>query len=177
MQKESKRERTRNHILSCAWTLFEECSYTATTTRQISERAGVANGTVFSHFPTKYDLLTAGIQERVACVLKEASASDTQSEPSERLVHYARYLYRYYLDNREFSIEIFRELIWQPERIEAQIVEFQERLYSKQPEFDGLKSSVLMDLYFMVLIKGLNDSSSTADSMIKTLERKVALVA
>ncbi|KOO11428.1 transcriptional regulator, partial [Vibrio xuii] len=48
----NKRQITRERILNAAWALFAENGYEETTTRQIARHANVADGTVFSHFPT-----------------------------------------------------------------------------------------------------------------------------
>ncbi|MGO3799348.1 MAG: TetR/AcrR family transcriptional regulator, partial [Vibrio casei] len=53
----TKRQQTRESILNAAWALFAENGYEMTTTRQIARQAGVADGTVFSHFSTKLAML------------------------------------------------------------------------------------------------------------------------
>lgn len=53
----TKRERTRAALLRAAFELFAERGYDATTTRQIAERAGVTEMTLFRHFPGKASLV------------------------------------------------------------------------------------------------------------------------
>ena len=53
----SKKEQTKQLILTTAWQLFKENGYQNTSTRDIAMASGVANGTVFSHFKSKIDIL------------------------------------------------------------------------------------------------------------------------
>lgn len=50
------KERTRDQILEAALELFRKNGLDGTTTRQISKRAGIAEGTLFNYFKTKEDL-------------------------------------------------------------------------------------------------------------------------
>lgn len=176
----TKKQQTRDKILSQAWQLFEQQSYAETTTRQIASSAGVAAGTVFSHFPTKFDLLKAGVERQVDMVIAEAAASDEQQLPGERLLHYARYLYGYYLRHREFSREIFKEVIWHQEQLNPQIEEFKQRLFETQEGYDDTRAQVMMELYFMTLIMGLNEPESDTElllqTMLATLQNKLQCV-
>jgi hypothetical protein len=54
--------------------------------------------------------------------------------------------------------------------------EFKKLLFSEQPEFDETKASVMMDCYFMTLITGLNDELPNAESMLRQLSNKIALL-
>lgn len=55
---ETKKD-SRQLILDAALMLFSEKGFSGTTTREISQRAGFAEGTVFRYFPTKKDILIA----------------------------------------------------------------------------------------------------------------------
>ena len=50
------KENTRRAILRAALQLFEEKGFYRTTTKAISRKAGIAEGTLFNYFPTKEDL-------------------------------------------------------------------------------------------------------------------------
>ena len=56
-------ERKRARLLDAARSLFAERGYAATTTAQLAREAGVAEGTVFHHFPSKRALLEAVASE------------------------------------------------------------------------------------------------------------------
>jgi AcrR family transcriptional regulator len=53
------KEATRRRILAAARAMFARNGFEATTTREISEAAGVAHGTVFNYFPAKEAIANA----------------------------------------------------------------------------------------------------------------------
>jgi AcrR family transcriptional regulator len=54
---------TRDRLLEAARELFTTTGYHATTTPILARRAGVAEGTIYRHFPSKHALLNAAYQE------------------------------------------------------------------------------------------------------------------
>ncbi|MBP0048294.1 TetR/AcrR family transcriptional regulator [Marinobacterium sp. AK62] len=170
-----KREQTRARILQAAWQLFHERGYQDTSTRAIARAAGVADGTVFSHFETKLEILKAGIIVRIEDVIEQADRRLSASTPAQRLLHYAEYLYPFYAENAEFSRELFKELLWQQDDLRPQIEAFIRKLFPKPPaERDLLYGHILMDCYFMTLLEGLGDTEYSASRMLDRLERKLA---
>jgi AcrR family transcriptional regulator len=55
-KRDQNKERTREQILKAALELFQKNGLDGTTTKQISRRAGIAEGTLFNYFETKEDL-------------------------------------------------------------------------------------------------------------------------
>lgn len=55
-KREKNKERTKHRILEAALELFREKGMEGTTTREVSRRAGIAEGTLFNYFKTKEDL-------------------------------------------------------------------------------------------------------------------------
>ena len=55
-RRETKKEQTKLRILQAALQLFKEKGLEGTTTKQISRKAGIAEGTLFNYFETKEDL-------------------------------------------------------------------------------------------------------------------------
>jgi AcrR family transcriptional regulator len=70
-----KSEDKRNAILDAATRLFAERGLTAAPTSEISEKAGVAEGTLFTYFRTKDDLINALYRE-IKLELADAMMSD-----------------------------------------------------------------------------------------------------
>jgi len=70
-----KSEDKRNAILGAATRLFAERGLTAAPTSQISKQAGVAEGTLFTYFKTKDDLINALYRE-IKLELADAMMSD-----------------------------------------------------------------------------------------------------
>ena len=54
---------TRDRLLEAARELFTTIGYHATTTPMLAKRAGVAEGTIYRHFPSKQALLNAAYQD------------------------------------------------------------------------------------------------------------------
>jgi AcrR family transcriptional regulator len=54
---------TRDRLLEAARELFTTTGYHATTTPILAKRAGVAEGTIYRHFPSKHALMNAAYQE------------------------------------------------------------------------------------------------------------------
>lgn len=54
---------TRERLLEAARELFTTAGYHATTTPLLAKRAGVAEGTIYRHFPSKQALLNSAFQE------------------------------------------------------------------------------------------------------------------
>ncbi|HTI72104.1 MAG TPA: TetR/AcrR family transcriptional regulator [Candidatus Limnocylindria bacterium] len=55
-KRDRKKELTKDRILAAALELFREKGLEGTTTKEISQRAGIAEGTLFNYFRTKEDL-------------------------------------------------------------------------------------------------------------------------
>ena len=70
-----KSEEKRNAILDAATRLFAERGLTAAPTSEISKQAGVAEGTLFTYFQTKDDLINALYRE-IKLELADAMMSD-----------------------------------------------------------------------------------------------------
>ena len=54
----SKGERTRQAVITAAHQLFVEKGFAGTSMRDISERAGLALGGIYNHFPTKESIFS-----------------------------------------------------------------------------------------------------------------------
>lgn len=171
----NKREKTYSAILNASWDLFNEYGYHDTTTRQISQYAGVATGTVFSHFPSKADILKVAMYRKIDSVIQEAAETDTHHTPRLKLRHYAKYLYAFYLENKEFSKELVVCILWQQAYFLDQLNAFKLMLYSEQ-QYDATQANVMMDCYFMTLLQGLCDDNTTAQEMVRTLSNKLHLI-
>lgn len=171
----SKREQTRSRILAAAWQLFKENGYEKTSTRDISTAAGVATGTVFSHFPNKLDLLKSGLEVQLHTLLVETAKSDTSITPVERLLHFAAALYPFYLSQREFSKVLFKEILWQSQSLDPQLNAFKHQLVFGD-EQKLMYADLLMDVYFMTLLAGLNDDTETESSLMIKLTEKLNFI-
>jgi AcrR family transcriptional regulator len=105
--RQQQKARTADRVLAAAAELFAEKGFAETTTREIARRAGVATGTVFTHFPDKSQLLAQVLQERIEAVLEETLATVPATAPlADQLVHLSEGLIRYYLANASLAREL-----------------------------------------------------------------------
>ncbi|MEJ6473836.1 TetR/AcrR family transcriptional regulator [Pseudoalteromonas piscicida] len=170
-----KREITYQKILDVSWGLFQENGFENTTTRQIAQAAGVASGTVFAHFPTKLEILKVAMYNQIEAIIAEAKLTDEQHSAVLKLRHYAKYLFAFYLSNRDFSKELLSGVIWQVHFFSSQLELFKQLLFSEQ-EYNEAKATVMMDCYFMTLLEGLNNDNSSVEQLLITLSQKLKLL-
>lgn len=67
--RQEQKLRTRRRLISVARELFADQGITATRTVDVAKSASVAHGTVFTHFPTREDLVSAVLEEVVAQII------------------------------------------------------------------------------------------------------------
>ncbi|MCO7187790.1 MULTISPECIES: TetR/AcrR family transcriptional regulator [unclassified Pseudoalteromonas] len=170
-----KREKTRQLILDESWQLFIAQGYKDTSTRQIATAAGVATGTVFSHFPNKIDILKTAMHQQIDSVITLAQHTDQHHSARLKLRHYASHLFAFYLQHREFSKALLGDLLWHQPHFATQLDAFKQLLFAEQ-EYNETKATVMMDCYFMTLIQGLSDPSSCEESMLRVLTNKLTLL-
>jgi TetR/AcrR family transcriptional repressor of nem operon len=68
--------------------LLWERGYADTSPREVRERSGVGQGSMYHHFPTKRDLALAGLERNVADLLPAASELDGPGDPLSRIEAY-----------------------------------------------------------------------------------------
>ncbi len=65
-RREANKERTRQAILQAALDLFSQKGFHRTTTKEISRKAKIAEGTLFNYFRTKEDLALYFLEQEIA---------------------------------------------------------------------------------------------------------------
>jgi AcrR family transcriptional regulator len=86
-KRDANKEKTKQQILHAALELFREKGLNGTTTRQISRRAGIAEGTLFNYFKTKEDLALYFFQKETKDLIEwfHASARLNKARLPEKL--------------------------------------------------------------------------------------------
>jgi TetR/AcrR family transcriptional regulator, cholesterol catabolism regulator len=109
-RRERKKLEVRDRIRSAAVELFRERGYAATTVEEIAERADVAKGTFFNHFPRK-DALVAAVAEEMMDRIQEVLGPEEEWEGSGRdqIVRYFRTLASYVERDPEMTKEMMME--------------------------------------------------------------------
>lgn len=64
-KRDQNKEKTKKAILKAALGMFSKKGFLATTTKEISEKAGIAEGTLFNYFRTKEDLALYFLEQEV----------------------------------------------------------------------------------------------------------------
>src|SRR5687767_9530622 len=64
------KEKTKRDILRAALELFSRRGFFRTTTKQISEKAGIAEGTLFNYFKTKEDLALYFFEQEIGGLIE-----------------------------------------------------------------------------------------------------------
>jgi len=107
-------DETRRLILAAAKELYLEKGYRQAPSRELARRAGVAEGTVFAHFPDKASLLAAALHEDLEQTIGRAVASlpPRDAPCRDRLLHLAGALYAYYAENPELSRALVKESLF-----------------------------------------------------------------
>lgn len=97
-------EERRQEILEAALKVFSEKGYKGATTAEIAHRAGIAEGTIFRHFATKKELLTAVLEPKIIEGLLVLDREHRDSNPKDFFV--------YFLKNRleliQENVDLFR---------------------------------------------------------------------
>lgn len=75
-RRERKKAEKRDRIVGAATTLFTERGYDNTTTQQVSEKADVAEGTLFRYAATKSELLLMVVNAKLRPIVEEARETD-----------------------------------------------------------------------------------------------------
>jgi AcrR family transcriptional regulator len=104
----------KNQILKTALELFTEQGYSATTTKQIAQKSGVAEGLIFYYFKDKNELLKSLTRELSFIEsIKEEMNKLTEMEPVQALIEFG-HLYRNFLSRHKN----FLSFIWSPEMVQ-----------------------------------------------------------
>ncbi|HXK62279.1 MAG TPA: TetR/AcrR family transcriptional regulator [Acidobacteriota bacterium] len=106
-------EETRRLILAAAKQLFTQRGSADVSTRELAAAAGVAEGTIFVHFPDKASLLVAALNDEVQLALEEGMTSMPADGPAPaKLLHVARCLYSHYSKQPALSRILVKESIF-----------------------------------------------------------------
>ncbi|MCG9678637.1 MULTISPECIES: TetR/AcrR family transcriptional regulator [Vibrio] len=164
-----KREQTKERILSAAWELFETQGYQETSTRQIARQAGVADGTVFSHFENKLAILREGMLNQLT-LLAEQGQSRPVNGMLEAGMQFAATYYGYYFSNINLSRALLKEVIWDMDYYQS----YNDAVfaYSNLSANPAEKIPLFLDCYFMTLITHLSKPEPSIEAALKELECK-----
>lgn len=111
-RRQLKKDETRVLILEAARALLEVEGVERLNTRAVAQRAGVAVGTVFVHFPDKAALIEAMLHDQIEAALAQALSTLPSGDLAAELVHVASCLYAAYEANPALSRVYLREALF-----------------------------------------------------------------
>lgn len=166
----TKRQQTREKILKAAWASFAQNGYEATTTRQIAKQAGVADGTVFSHFSTKLSILREGMLKQLTAISQDTLENAERKTDIDIGLALTEQYYRYYFTNVELSRALLKEVIWDLDYYQS----FNQTLFESAAEqtIAADKIPIILDCYFMTLIAHLNRAEPNVELALQDLHAK-----
>ena len=111
-RRDRKKEETRQRIFKAAIGLFREKGFEATTVDEITERADVAKGTFFNHFPRKESVLNYLSEQRYEEAEANAEGILAAERPArQKLVELFTDAARAYAQDRDLSRFVLTELL------------------------------------------------------------------
>lgn len=171
----TKRERTKQLILDSAWHLFEQQGYELTTTREIAKAANVSDGTVFSHFPTKVDLLRSGMEQKIAAIF--STALEQKTNPTlDDLLRLCKAYYDYYFCYPELSQVLLSDALWQLDKFAHLETEIRQCFIASENSITPQQADIIFDCYLMTLISHLPNPESSASEAFQVLKSKLCYV-
>ena len=112
-----QREETRQKILDAARACFCTGDFDAVPTREIAKKAGVAEGTIFNHFPTKEELLICCIGEQMAeAIEKGLYTMDPEWSFVDKVMHVASYRFTQVGLNPGLWQVIMQQIVFSPRK-------------------------------------------------------------
>lgn len=82
-RREERRRQTQDALIEAAMRLLAEKGFEGTTTDEIAAAAGISRRTLFRHFPTKADLVTAWTQQMTDVLSERVQACPPEMSPQE----------------------------------------------------------------------------------------------
>lgn len=189
-RREAQRAETRRLVVEAACGLFEAQGYERTTMRAVAEAAGVAVGTIFTHFPDKRALLSAAFHDELEAVVSEAFATLPDGALAARFLHLAARLYAFYARRPRLSRVMVAHAAILDEGgdgpLQAQLQAFLDVLAGLveaaqgrgevRAELDPADGALaLWSDYFTALIAGLRAPELQVEGQLALLGRLVAL--
>jgi AcrR family transcriptional regulator len=110
ISRREQKAKTRERIFEAARALFERRGFDGATMRDVAAEAGVATGTIFTHFPDKGALLIATLLEDLAETDRRILETLPGSPIRAQIIHMAAAGFGYWCRRPELSATLLREM-------------------------------------------------------------------
>ncbi|MCC6647519.1 MAG: TetR family transcriptional regulator [Polyangiaceae bacterium] len=190
-QKE-RRDATRAALLEATITSLVEVGYTGTTTTEIVRRAGVSQGALFKHFPTKAALVAAATERLFAGLFVDFErAFERASRDEAPIVAAVRGLWRVFCTRPLLAVyRLYAEAPSDPElrrvlrpvvaRHEAHLARFARELFpaiAASPEHRALFEGIVFAMQGLSLQRAVHVPQRTERELLRGIERLAARLA
>lgn len=119
----AQRQQTRQKILDAARDCYRAGSFDAVSTREVAQRAGVAEGTIFNHFPTKEELVISCVGDQLAEAIEKGLYT---MEPEwcfvDKVMHVASYRFTQVGLNPGLWQVIMQQVVFSPRKGAVQAI-------------------------------------------------------
>ncbi|MDY6903650.1 MAG: TetR/AcrR family transcriptional regulator [Thermodesulfobacteriota bacterium] len=176
--RQQQKEETRILVLKTARDLFLEQGYEKTTIRTIAQKAGIATGTAFTHFPDKKSLLAATLYSGLEEALTQAMSFPPGSDVLEILIHQFQSIFTHFgktpgLSKILISETLFLSGEWEDrlDMVRKRYTEAIQQMFTSMKSDDKLHENTdcrvlaegVIHLYFSVLLLGLKEGRSPTE--------------
>ena len=174
----TKGERTRQVIEESAYELFLEQGFSATSMRQIAERAGIALGGIYNHFKGKEDIFEAIIIDEHPYRKLLPSILEARGETVDEFVHNAmsiimdelgenpHYVNLMFIEIVEFNGKHGAVLL---KELAPKVLPIFERLVKSRDEFRVTNPALLMRSFFGMILSYYLTEKLITDSVVSRL--------
>jgi AcrR family transcriptional regulator len=113
--RERRKQILRDEILDAARTLLSEKGYTAMSMDELAAQVGISKPTLYSHYPTKDDIVVATVVREMERFLEVIEAHDPDQTPLQRLTRVMERFIKFHaekegIEPRSWTPEIFQLL-------------------------------------------------------------------
>ena len=174
----TKGERTRQVIEESAYELFLEQGFSATSMRQIAERAGIALGGIYNHFKGKEDIFEAIIIDEHPYRKLLPAILEARGETVDEFVHNAmsiimdelgenpHYVNLMFIEIVEFNGKHGAVLL---KELAPKVLPIFERLVKSRDEFRVTNPALLMRSFFGMILSYYLTEKLITDSVVSRL--------
>ena len=180
MNRDDKKRQTRDVILNTAGRLFQEESFAKVSTRLIAKESGVGVGTVFSHFKSKQALTIALFHEKIDLrLMAHLEIAEQEESGLNYFLSFAQFLYEFYEEDREFSIALLQNALFDiqffQQQMDAFTVQVASKLQSELPKHNDLQrinmAKAWFGFYIFHLLSGLGQVQLTSQDWLSGLKQ------
>lgn len=115
VEAENKKLKKEKNLYESAYELFEAKGVNDTSIDDIVKKAGVAKGTFYLYFSSKYDIIDRIILKKSSAVIKQAvqlTLSKQFKSFEEEIIYFIDYVIEYFRDNKRLLRVIHKNLSW-----------------------------------------------------------------